>query len=210
MRKKCVLCILIVLIIVTGGCAGKNWTELRQLCSTNLKDSVQGTIMSGDFSCLEGEDWEIMQEIYEGNDSLEWRQLDLNGDGIDDLILQEKDTVDRGEFSVCGLTGELMYYYNSFGSMVDVEGYSHYYYDKEWNKVIDYQLIIWYVDSPEGYDYPAEWFEAHPDMQEEGIYYRKYEGGYAGNEGKGEVLTLEELKEIYETEMGMEIFSFQG
>ncbi len=35
-------------------------------------------------------------------------------------------------------------------------------------------------------------------------------GGYAGNEGKGEVLTLEELKEIYETEMGMEIFSFRG
>lgn len=205
---------------------------------TNPKDSIQETIMSGDFSCLEDEDWEIMQEIYEGNDSLEWRQLDLNGDGIDDLILQEKDTVDEnsnqhrilgifacgedrarcvlwdtvdtGEFSVCGLTGELMYYYNSFGSMVDMEEYSHYYYDKEWNKVIDYQLIIWYVDSPEGYDYPAEWFEAHPDMQEEGIYYRKYEGGYAGNEGKGEVLTLEELKEIYETEMGMEIFSFRG
>ena len=98
-----------------------------------------------------------------------------------------------------------MDYYCSFGTMVDVEGYEHYYYDSEWNKVTDYRLLIWYVNSPDGYDYPTEWFEAHPDMQEEGIYYRRYEGADTGEDVEGEALTLEELKEIYRTEMGMEI-----
>ena len=202
----------------------------------NLDNSIQGTIMSGDFSCLEDTDWERMQEIYEREiDLYEWHQLDLNSDGIEDLILQEKRTADEdsnqhrilgifgcekdearcvlwddvymGNFSFCGPTGELMHRYYSFGGMVDTEGFEHYYYDKDWNKIIDYQLVIWEVNSPEGYDYPTKWFEAHPDMQEEGIYYRRYEGAYTGEDTEGEVLTLEELKEIYETEMGMEMYS---
>ena len=201
----------------------------------SLKNSIQGNIRSGDFSCLKDEDWERMQESYERQSDLyEWRQLDLNGDGIEDLILQEKETtaedsnqhrilgifaceedgarcvlwddVYMGEFSFCGPTGELMFYYYSFGSMVDVEGYEHYCYDEEWNEIIDYRLQIWYVDSPdEGYNYPTEWFETHPDMREEGIYYRKYEGAHTGEDTEGEALTLEELKEIFRTEMGMEI-----
>lgn len=197
------------------------------------EDSIQGTIMSGDFSCLEDSDWERMQKSYEREiDLYEWRQLDLNSDGIEDLILQEKRTADEdsnqhrilgifgcgkdearcvlwddvymGNFSFCGPTGELMHRYYSFGGMVDTEGYKHYYYDKDWNEIIDYQLVIWDVNSPEGYDYPAKWFEEHPDMQEEGTYYRRYEGAYTGEETEGEVLTLEEFKEIYETEMGMD------
>lgn len=204
----------------------------------SLKNSIQGTIMSGDFSCLEDTDWERMQESYEREINLyEWCQLDLNSDGIEDLILQEKNTVDEdsnqhrilgifgcgkdearcvlwddvymGDFSFCGSTGELMHYYYSFGGMVDIEGYEHYYYDMEWNKVIDYRLLIYDVNSPEGYDYPTKWFEAHPDMQEEGIYYRRYEGACTSEDTEGEVLTLEELKEIYETEMGMEMYSFR-
>lgn len=202
----------------------------------SLKNSIQGQLMSGDFSYLEDTDWERMQESYEREiDLYEWCQLDLNSDGIEDLILQEKSTADEdsnqhrilgifgcgkdearcvlwddvymGDFSFCGSTGELMHYYYSFGGMVDIEGYEHYYYDMEWNKVIDYRLLIYDVNSPEGYDYPTKWFEAHPDMQEEGIYYRRYEGAYTGEDTEGEVLTLEELKEIYETEMGMEMYS---
>lgn len=186
--------------------------------------------MSGDFSCMEDEDWEEMQKSYERqSDVFEWRQLDLNGDGIEDLILQEKNTVHEGSnqhrilgifacgedearcvlwddvymgnFSFCGPTGELMEYYYSFGTMVDLEGYRHYYYDMEWNEITDYNLLIWYVDDPEGYTYPTEWFEAHPDMQEKGTYYRKYKG----EDVEGEALTLEGLKEIFRTEMGMEI-----
>lgn len=199
-----------------------------------VDNSIQGTIMSGDFSCLEDTDWERMQKSYKREiDLYEWRRLDLNGDCIEDLILQEKrtstgdedsnqhrilgifgceedgarcvlwDDVEMGNYSFCGPTGELMNSYYSFGTMVDTEGFTHYYYDKDWNEIIDYRLVIWKVDSPEGYDYPTEWFEAHPDMQEEGIYYRKYEGDYTGEA----VLTLEEFKEIYETEMGMEVDS---
>ena len=205
---------------------------------TTIRNSIQDQIMSGDFSCLTNESWESKQEVYRNLEKfsaqgLEWCQLDLNGDGIEDLILQEAETVtsdseekriigifdckrnearcvlwdvnDSTEYYFCGITGELMHYYCSFGTMVDVEGYEHYYYDYEWNKVIDYRLLIWYVNSPDGYDYPTKWFEAHPDMQEEGIYYRRYEGAYTGEDVEGEALTMEELKEIYRTEMGMEI-----
>jgi hypothetical protein len=250
MIKKIKLSIYLCIVLVCVGCksnsnADKTISSISEDYEEDIKYenvtetecfSTQGTIMSGDFSCLENEDWESMQESYKReNDKYEWRLIDLNGDGIEDLILQEKDTVDEysnrhrilgifaceedgakcvlwddaymGEFSFCGPTGELMLYYYNFGGMVDTEGYQHYYYDMEWNKVIDYRLVIWGVNSPEGYDYPTEWFESHPDMQEEGIYYRKYEGAYAGDDAEGEVLTLEGLKEIYETEMGMEMYS---
>lgn len=196
--------------------------------------TIQDAIMSGDFSCIEDSYRERVQNNYERrHDAYEWRRLDLNHDGIEDLILQEKETVTEdsnqhrilgifacgetqakcvlwddvgmGYYAFCGVTGELMERYYSFGTMVDVEGFKHYFYDAEWNKVVDYSLVIWKVDGPDGYDYPAEWFEAHPDMQEEGIYYRKYEGADTGKAEAGEALTLEELKEVYRTEMGMEI-----
>lgn len=206
---------------------------------TALQTSIQSELMNGNFSCLDADDQEVVQRGYEiggENDLLEWRQIDLNGDGIEDLILQEKDTVteessnkritgifacredgascvlwdvnDSTEYSFCGQSGELMYYYDSWGTEISVEIYEHYEFDKEWNHITDYRLQGYCIDSSVGDGFLEEWKEEHPDMAEDGYYYRKYTGAYAGEAERGEVLTFEEFKAIYEAEMGMEFYSY--
>lgn len=192
----------------------------------SLKPSIQGEIMSGNFSWLEDVDWESKERAYlnmEESGKVEWRRIDLNKDGIEDLILQEKDTVgdsdqkriygiiacekdgarcvkwnenDMTEYSFCGSTGELMYTAPYYGGVVSGEPYRHYYYDEEWNEITDYKLVVYKIDSLMDEEYAEKWKKEHPDMAEDGLYYRKYVGD------EEEILTLEELKQIYETEMG--------
>ena len=211
----------------------------------SLKKDIPSEIMNGNFEHLNHEDWKGMQIYYrkmQGETYLTWEQLDLNGDGIDDLILVDSfhagkitaenfysdvkrivgiftfeedfancvmwDDIDELEFSFYGTTGELMYYHRNEGTMVSEEMFEHYYYDQEWNKITDYRLLTGYVNSLEENDNLIQWFEIHPDIpQEEGIYYRKYVGEYTEKPELGEVLTYEELKEIYREEMGEECFS---
>lgn len=195
----------------------------------SLKNSIQGNIMSGDFSCLEDEDWESMQKSYKRqNDLYEWSLIDLNGDGIEDLILQEKDTVgntnrhrilgifaceedgakcvlwddvDNTEYYFCGPTGELMYSASDYGGVVSEEPYSHYYFDEEWNKIKDYTLVVYCIDSTADEESAEEWKQENPDMAENGLYYRKY------TEKGEEILTRKELEDMYEIETGYEFYS---
>lgn len=202
----------------------------------SLTNSIQGTIMSGDFSCLEDEDWESMQKDYDwGMNELElyeWSQLDLNGDGIEDLILQRKkalkgwehklilgifvcekdrarcilwDTADNSEYYFCGPTGELMYTASSYVPIVSKELYRHCYYDRDWNLITDFELVVCRIDAKEYIEeYPQqieEWKQENPDMAEDGIYYRKY------TEEGVEILTREEMENIYEMETGYEFQS---
>lgn len=200
---------------------------------TTIKGSIQDQIMSGDFSCLTNEDWESEQKVYrnleDSRQGIEWRQLDLNGDGIEDLILQEAETVssdseikriigifdckrneakcvlwdvnDCTEYYFCGVTGELMYSAWSYGFVVSTEPYSHYYFDEEWNEIEDYTLVVYCIDSEMDEEYAEIWKQENPDMAEDGIYYRKYT-----DEGE-EILTREELESIYEMETGYEFSS---
>lgn len=194
------------------------------------KKSIQEKIMSGDFSCLSNESWESEQESYERHrDVYEWRQLDLNGDGIEDLILQEAKTVtadsgekriigifacekdeagcilwdvnDSSEYYFCGATGELMYSASSYGGVVSLEPYIHYYFDEEWNEIEDYSLVVYRIDSKEDEKYAEELKRENPDMAEDGVYCRKY------TEEGMEILTREELESIYEQETGYEFHS---
>jgi len=205
----------------------------------SLKHSIQSEIMSGNFEHLNNDseyaasiektyDW-VVNELGD----CEWRQLDLNGDGIEDLILQEKDivgeysnqhrilgifacekdearcilwdTADMSEYYFCGSTGEIMYTASSYGLLVSVEPYKHCYYDREWNLITDYKLVVNKIDMEEGMkEYPRqteEWKQENPDMAEGGIYYWKYTDA-----GK-ETLTREELENIYERETGYEFYS---
>ena len=78
------------------------------------KNSIQSEIMSGDFSCLTNENWEDRQKSYTigaENDFFEWLQVDLNEDGIEDLILQEKDTVggNLDRHIICGINMKVMH-----------------------------------------------------------------------------------------------------
>lgn len=199
---------------------------------TDLQSSIQDQIMSGNYrnlECEEGYYWDSIQAVIERGDA-EWRQIDLNGDGTDDLILQDRKTIstmgckrmigviaceedqakciasdlnDGTEFSFCGPTGELMYSSSSYGGDISSEYYRHYHYDKDWNEVTDYELVVYRIDmetlgEPE---YAEKWKTEHPDMASDGIYYRKY------TETETEALTLEELKTIYETETGYQFYT---
>lgn len=199
-----------------------------------VKSSIQSEIMNGDFRRLGVSDdfKEHIEKYYNlwkdrGIPEVEWQIIDLNGDGIEDLILQNKDTIgiekeiigifaceedrakcmewdlnDMTEYSFCGSTGELMYTAPNYGGIVDNEPYVHYYYDKEWNKVEDYSFEIIRIDSGVvDEEYAEIWKEEHPDFAEDGIYYRKY------TEGRVEVLTREQVEEIYETATGYELHS---
>ncbi len=197
----------------------------------SLKHSIQSQIMSGDFSCLTDEIWEDLQERYtKSADFFEWRQIDLNGDGIEDLILQEKktsglnddihiiraifacqkdeaelvlwDEVDYTEYYFCGPTGEIMYTAPSYGApILSFEPYAHCYFDRDWNQIRDYELVVYEIDMISYPESVEEWRQEHPDMAEDGIYYKKY------SEKGEEILTREELESIYEQETGAEFYS---
>lgn len=188
-----------------------------------LTDSIQWKIMSGNFSYLEDEDWERKQKTASMAD-VEWRLFDLNGDGIDDLILEEVDTVtddseekriigifaceedkarcvewdvnDCTAYSFAGSTGELMYTGSYYGGVVSTESYAHYYFNEDWDKIRDYMLVVYCIDAEMDEEYAKKWKEEHPDMAEDGIYYRKL------TDKETEILTREELISIYEKGTG--------
>lgn len=207
----------------------------------SLKPTIQSEIMSGNFEHLEeGKEErgdgitysEYFTERYPyWKESCEWRQLDLNGDGIEDLILHyissgygntqgilgifacDKDSahcimwddVDSTEYYFCGSSGELMYTAPSYGMYTDFEPYRHCHYDRDWNLIKDYDLIIYRVDI-EGYmeAYPQhaeEWIQANPDMAESGVYFlRRTDTGE-------ELLTQEEFTDIWESVTGLTLES---
>ena len=186
--------VLIICLMLLIGC-GKEVSIEEQLsgvsdnAATSVSDNanestsgnIQSAIMDGDFSGMA--DTEFKEHVVESYqrweengiiEEMEWRQIDLNGDGIDDLILQECRSVgqtqmhrivaifaceedsaecmlwdlnDYSEYSFCGSTGELMYTAPYSGTAIAGEPYRHYYYDNEWNEVTDYQLVRTIVDS---------------------------------------------------------------
>lgn len=199
------------------------------------EQSIQCEIMSGNFSRLDAsaEFREHIKNTFErwaGGETceIEWQIIDLNGDGIDDLIVQDRDTVgesevkqilgifacdensarcvewdlnDMTEYSFCGPTGELMYTAYNYGHIPDEEPYWHYHYDRDWNKIGDYLLVIYWIDSTVDPDYAKIWREEHPDLAEDGIYYRKY------TEDAMEELTRGEWEEMYEAATGYKVDS---
>ena len=178
-----------------------------------LKHDITYELMSGNMDHVEcGESTKVTLEgciqrsMKGGMYPLEWRWIDLNGDGKDDLILQEKDTVgdseqhrivaifdcfedravciktdfnDGTEYSFCGTSGALMYTAPSYGGVVSTDGYEHYHYDSEWNEIPDYTLRAYWIDGDDDKDpISEEWIESHPDMAVNGRYYRRYEENY--------------------------------
>lgn len=179
----------------------------------SIKNNVQGEIMAGNFQHLEEEDSDyreyiikhITRNIRGESYPVEWRQIDLNGDGIDDLILQDRDSVgkssqkriiaifacyedsarcitldlqDGTEYSFCGTTGELMHTAPSYGGVISTEQYEHYYYDSEWSKIADYTLQAYRINGSESDPIPEYWIEQNPSLATNGRYYRRYEGNY--------------------------------
>ena len=208
-------------------------TEAETPKPEKIKDgTIYEMLMSGNFECLKDADWESIERAYEimtKNKTAVWRQIDVNGDGTDDLILQETyenwgnkkaiagifdckegqekcvfwDINDYSEFMFCGATGELMYCASFYGGVLSMEPYTHYHYDSEWNRIEDYTIVAYRIDATEDEPIGEDWIEAHPDMAENGDYYRLY----AREDQTEKVLTFEEFVEIYENETG---FAFQN
>lgn len=198
---------------------------VRNMPSKELCNLLQ-ELLSGNFEHLSGEysDYrELFEMDWERGES-EWRQIDLNGDGVEDFILQEakpigdtgqkriigiftieEDSIrcimadfnDGSEYSFCGTTGKLMYTASNYGGVVDNEPYDCYHYDNEWQEIIDYRLEILRVNSEVDEDYAKVWKSENSDMAEDGLYYFRYMGD------KEEKLTKEEWTSIYEAETGL-------
>lgn len=198
------------------------------------ESSIAGEIVRGDFSHLTNDSDGYYEERYNrinqiGEGFAEWRLIDLNGDGIDDLILQQADEnyyhhhqiigifacgedsakcvdwdeVDMTEYFCCTPTGELMYVAWNYGPMISNELYRHYYYDPDWNRITDYYLEILRVEleDSEYPEYAQEWREDHPDMPEDGYYFIR------GTDDERELMTLDEFTKIYESLTGLKLES---
>ncbi len=230
--------------------ADEQFLLLKDGAFYSLEHSMQIEIMSGDFSGMTDVEFrETVEQQYQwweesrAIEEMEWRQVDLNGDRIDDLILQEVQTVgesqqhrivaifacegdnascilwdlnDSTEYTFCGPTGELMYYVDGWGTSIGFASYRHCYYDREWNRLADYVLVVTVVDSSmdgsreEFLEYNSNWIEGHPDMAEDGYYYSRYEIDMeSGEQKEREALTFEGFREIFEEVMGMEYYSFR-
>lgn len=199
--------------------------KLRE-AGTYEESTLREQLLHGDFGDLNGE-YSDYKEFFEENwesGEVEWRQIDLNGDGTEDFILQEakpiadtgqkrisgiftiegdsircimSDLNDHSEYSFCGVTGKLLYTAPNYGGVVDNEPYVCYHYDSEWQEIIDYTLEIIRVDSEMDENYAKEWKRENSEMAEDGLYFYKYKGD------KKEKLTKKEWMEIYEAETGL-------
>lgn len=217
-KRKWMCCISILL-----GCIG----GYLFVGGENEEKQYLTELMNGQFDCLTNGDKDGIGEVYhfmDSNDNVEWIQTDLNDDDVEDLILQEKnspwqnkkiivgiftceengakcvlwDVNDYGEFYYCGNTGEIMYYYRWNSGIYTIESNRHYDFDAAWNKTSDYTLTAYSVCGSESEMHADDWKEKHPDMLEDGYYYRQY----MEKIDIEKILTFEEFQSIYEEEMG--------
>lgn len=72
------------------------------------------------------------------------------------------------------------------------------------SQITDYRLSAIWVNSSELDPIDTWWEEHHPDMVENGRYYRRYE---RDDQTQFIELTFDEFKEIYETDTGFEFYS---
>lgn len=183
-------------------------------------------IQKGNFSCLKDENSASYMENIFGSlgtaDRTEWVRYDIDRDGVDELIWQEKepaggsgfkrimaiyshhneevkcflwDINDCSEYFFLGESGKLVYYMFEYG-VTDSQDYAYCVIDMENGIRYDYWLSIYNVyDTSELYD---SWGEKHPDMMEVGMYYRKRIPGPNQSEEQ-QYLTREQfLTEFYE------------
>ncbi|MCL1983698.1 MAG: hypothetical protein FWG53_11525 [Clostridiales bacterium] len=158
-------------------------------------------IKNGDLSSMTDEDEASLKqlnfEITAQLNELEWVECDLNGDGKNELIVQEKhwyneemkcikaifafqgqktklvihDNVETGRFYFLCKNGNIVYHYYLYG-VINEDCYSYYTFDNDMNITLAYALEIFNInDTAELGD---GWSEDHPDMTETGMYYTKY------------------------------------
>lgn len=197
--------------------------ESEEQDNTSSNDVLIKQIKNGDFSNLKSDITEEIQRVYtKENESqnIEWREYDLNGDGISELIWQNAVNYNKNMKSIVGIftfqngnakcitwdindsteylflseTGNIIHYTQYYGLYM-FNGFDYYIFDNEWNRKFDYGLYIYYI-----YDFSEvsdeSWYQKHPDMIGEGVYYTKCTVRFAEEEVLEEKQFMEAFKEI--------------
>jgi len=184
--------------------AEKLWhLESETYQESEIEEDYISKIKNGDFSYITEASVvskEVLECAYENmSQDTEWIMTDLNQDGEEDLIWQEKasistqkkilavfdaaqngqcvfyDGMDAGEYFFI-TKEEVLIYYSQYLGIYDYVSYERFCYDKEWNIERKDGLYAWYVyDSEE----VLGWFDDHDHsgMEENGIYYKTYADG---------------------------------
>ena len=170
--------------------------------------SIEEQIKEGDFSCLkesEGKkkEYERIFEIHEELGDMEWKLFDINKDGFEDLIWQEKEARFSKGKRILGIfscnpdspqcviwdtaqmtTGyfwsdadKLVYYYQSYG-ICSYNRYDYFTVDVNWVQKFEYGLEIYNIydlgSDPEWQEsFEAKWQEKYGEQLKEGISYKK-------------------------------------
>ena len=200
-------------------------TQLEEGDFSNLKEIKEGIRVST---------VERIVNVYKAgivNKFNEFRRYDLNGDGVDELIWQEKDgyyngnmkpiigifvqesgktkcvlwdTEDASEYYFLSPAGNMVYYYLDYG-ITGHDIYRYHIFDKEWYPEYQYELDICWVNETT-LDSDPEWKTKNPDMQKVGVYYSKYTetGKEISKDRKKEVLTEQQFRAKFKKLMGVD------
>lgn len=195
MKKGVIAAAACLVVVGVGGLV--IWIHSRsQTNETVVLDAIE----RGDYSSIGSdrvaEDLENIMNDREFQD-VEWLYYDLNDDGQDELILQEKTSVadtrikriigifaeqqgqafvilwdvnDMTEF--CFLSNNQLIYFDQYYGTYGYESYKIYEYDLQWDKKLVKGYEYYDIDSME--NLPPDWLDMHPDLSQEGTYFLKY------------------------------------
>lgn len=172
------------------------------------------------FDLVEQGDLSVV-ELFDGIQYLErgenytWQRVDVNGDGLPELIRSDvyredlipqityifsyedgeqapvklifRDLNDLSEYYFLGADGKMIYDYSDHGE-IQYGSYSQYQYDVKWNRRLLDRLEIYYFEKGDYYGEETDWYrEAYPDT------YGTNGGGYYFFQSRPK--TMEELKD---------------
>ena len=200
-----IIYIVFISLMLLVGCSNINndVAPVQSEISEPPKENNNGLIeqiKNGDFSSLtwvSDIELENLRIALENRDGMEWLEHDINNDGMNELIYQEKDiryektkrivaifgfmnsdtrlvlldVFDIPRHYFLSENGNIIYHNFSYGAWQH-DTYSHYIFDDELNRENDYGLELYNI-----YDLaelPDDWAKINLDMTEVGVYYNKY------------------------------------
>jgi len=189
-------------------------------------------IEQGDFSIVFGlndNQRTLLQYVYSNlqeNDDMELLYADINADGTEELIFQEKEPAERERkrivavFAITAngyerimwdISDNTEYYFIANGKLVYYcfhsgiyyySSYSTFCFDENWNENIEKKLEIFEITDLELYaECPDHWWNiAKPDVDMEGYYYRIT--GYEGDTVEEDMIAADEWFQVFEKIIG--------
>lgn len=201
-------------------------------CKKVKTENGFGKIAQGDFSIVYGlsdKQRTELQNVYSNlqeNGDMELLYADINADGTEELIIQEKEPAERERkrivavFAVTAngyerimwdISDNTEYYFIANGKPVYYcfhsgiycySSYSVFCFDENWNENIEEKLEIFEITDLELYaECPDNWWNiVKPDVDVEGYYYRIT--GYEGDTGEEYMISADKWYQVFEKIIG--------